>query len=174
MSNNNIKDYSPFTPFACLSDKTESRPFVLFYDPKIENNQTFSRGPIIVHEGSTYAFYDYKEEETGRIITSISLWLIRPEELLLNYFKNITKKIPIISKPNYNLEKFNGWIKDYSNRTMYSIIILDTSGSMDSYNQELIDMTNKIVEGQIKNSKNQGTIIFFGEKTKQFLKKLYK
>ena len=76
-NNNNIKDYSPFTPFPCLSDKTEPRPFVLFYDPKIEDNQPYYRGPIVVYGGATSAFYDYKEEGTGRLIRSISYWLIR-------------------------------------------------------------------------------------------------
>ena len=172
-NNNLIKDYCPFTPFACLSDKTDPRPFVLFYDPKIEVNQPYSRGPIVVHGGSTSAFYDYKEEGTGRLIRSIACWLVRPEELLLNKFKNRKKTIPIIPKPNYNVEKFNGWIKGYSNKTMYSIIILDVSGSMNSYYQELIDMTNKIIEGQMKNSNNQGTVIFFGNSAKAVIQNKY-
>ena len=172
-NNNPIKDYSPFTPFACLSDKTEPRPFVLFYDPKIEESQPYSRGPIVVHGGSTSAFYDYKEEGTGKLIRSIACWLVRPEELLLNNFKNKKKTIPIIPKPNYNVEKFNGWIKGYSNKTMYSIIILDVSGSMNSYYQELIDMTNKIIEGQMKNSNNQGTVIFFGNSAKAVIQNKY-
>ena len=71
-NNNLIKDYTPFTPFACLSDKTEPRPFVRFYDPKIEEKQLYSRGPIIVHGGSAYAFYDYQEEGTGRLIRSLA------------------------------------------------------------------------------------------------------
>lgn len=33
-NNTNIKDYSPFIPYVCLSDKTKPRPFVLYYDPK--------------------------------------------------------------------------------------------------------------------------------------------
>ena len=71
------------------------------------------------------------------------------------------------------MEKYNGWIKGYSNKTMHSIIILDVSGSMTSYYQELIDMTNKIIEGQMKNSINQGTIIFFGNIAKAIIQNEY-
>lgn len=45
-NNNKIKDYSPFTQFSCLSNKTEPKPFILFYDSKIEENQSYSRGQL--------------------------------------------------------------------------------------------------------------------------------
>ena len=44
---------------------------------------------------------------------------------------------------------------------------------MSSYYQELIDMTNKIVEGQMKNSKNQGIIIFLGDTAKAVIQNKY-
>ena len=56
---------------------------------------------------------------------------------------------------------------------MHSIIILDVSDSMNSHFQELIDMTNKIIEGQMKNSINQGTIIFFGNIEKVIIQNEY-
>ena len=32
---NNCEDYSPFTPFAYLTDPNNKRPFILYYDPHL-------------------------------------------------------------------------------------------------------------------------------------------
>ena len=37
-NNNLIKDYTPFTPFACLSDKTEPRLLSYFMTQKLKKN----------------------------------------------------------------------------------------------------------------------------------------
>ena len=90
----NSNNYYPFIPFAYLSKKDEEKPFILYYDPKIKENEEFSRGPIIIHGGFTSSFYDFEEEGTGILIISITCWLRRPEENILDEHGifNIEKK----------------------------------------------------------------------------------
>ena len=61
------ENYTPFEPFAYLTNPEKKRPFILYYDPKIKE-KGFSRGPIVVHGGFTSAFYDFKEDGTGRFV----------------------------------------------------------------------------------------------------------
>lgn len=49
---------------------------------------------------------------------------------------------------------------------MFSILILDVSGSMRKYYNSLFNMANQIIEKQMKNKDNEGVIILFGEKAK--------
>ena len=59
-------DYSPFVPFAYLTDPEKKRPFILYYDPKIKGK--ISRGPIVIHGGFTSAFYDFQEDGAGKLV----------------------------------------------------------------------------------------------------------
>ena len=53
-------------------------------------------------------------------------------------------------------------------------MILDISGSMENYYNQLIDMANQIIEKQMKNKKNEGVVIFFANKAKIIIDKEYK
>lgn len=58
------KEIELFKPIAYLSDKNNERPFILYYDPKInEDKNKISRGPIVVHGGLTSAFYEFNKNE---------------------------------------------------------------------------------------------------------------
>ena len=57
---------------------------------------------------------------------------------------------------------------------MYSILILDVSGSMNHYYQRLINMANEIITNQIKNKENKGTVILFGTNAKAIIKENYR
>ncbi len=157
-------DYSPFTPFAYLTDKNDKpKPFILYYDPKIK--EAISRGPIVVHGGFTSAFYDFDFDGTGRLVISIACWLVRIEERIYQYNTyNKLIKIPLIKHPEEEKEEFKEWniINTLTLNSTYSILLLDISGSMEDKYQELIEMANNIIENQNKNPENKGTIIFFG------------
>ena len=57
---------------------------------------------------------------------------------------------------------------------MFSILILDVSGSMtDDYGQ-LIEMTNEIIEKQMNNKINEGVVIFFANYAKTIINKKYR
>ena len=163
------EDYRPFTPFAYLSDPKNKRPFILYYDPKIETG----RGPIVVHGGFTSAFYDFEQTGTGRLVISIACWLIRREEYIVNLRDGIVKTIPRIKKPMRAQGIFNKWIK-YNNKNMYSILILDISGSMAYYYTQLFEMANEIITNQMKNKDNRGTVILFGNKAKAVIEENYR
>ena len=166
----NSENYKPFTPFAYLSDPTKLRPFILDYDPKIKK-KGLSRGPIVVHGGFTSAFYDFQEEGTGRLVISIACWLIRKEEIYLNNNKKM--KIPrLYSSSIRAIRKFNDWIN--KNISMYSILILDVSGSMEKFYDSLIQMTNKIIKNQQKNNENEGVVIFFANDAKVIISRKYR
>ena len=171
LDDNNKNDYSPFKVFACLSDKKEARPFILYYDPIITKKNN-SRGPIVVHGGFTSAFYDFKEEGTGRLVISIACWLVRAEENIRIIMQEKGNKISAINKPLYSKSEFDGWIR--LSKTMFSIMILDVSGSMFGQYQNLIKMTNEIIDNQKKNPKNEGLVIFFGNYAKTIIDKEYK
>eukprot|EP00833_Pecoramyces_ruminatium_P013647 jgi/Orpsp1_1/1187679/evm.model.d7180000059405.1 len=165
-----IKDYSPFIPFAYLTDTKKEKPFILYYDPKIKTEREINQGPIVIHGGFTSAFYDFSFDGTGRLVTSIACWLVRYEEriykqLNLDMKVKMVKDIPAITIPNYTGEKFTKWIREKS-YTLYSIMVLDVSGSMRKYYSSLINMANTIINNQKKNSHNRGTIIFFGSSAK--------
>lgn len=84
------------------------------------------------------------------------------------------KTIPAIVIPNYSIKKFTRWIKSCSQSVQYSIMILDVSGSMENYYQSLIQMANKIIKNQMKNSNNRIIVIFFGNSAKTVLKENYR
>ena len=165
----NTENYRPFTPFAYLSDPVNKRPFILYYDPKVETG----RGPIVVHGGFTSAFYDFEQTGTGRLVISIACWLIRKEEYIVNLREGIVKVIRGIKRPRRELIMFNKWIKSNFSK-MYSIIILDVSGSMSIYYERLIKMANDIISKQILNKDNKGTIILFGTNAKTIIKDNYR
>ena len=157
----NSEDYRPFTPFAFLSDEKHKRPFILYYDPKVETGM----GPIVVHGGFTSAFYDFEQVGTGRLVISIACWLTRQEIILYDINNDIRKNgIKGIKRPLYNTKIFDKWIK--INPSMFSILILDVSGSMKKYYDSLFDMANKIIKKQMINKENKGVIILFGDKAR--------
>ena len=127
MQKHNSENYKPFTPFAYLTDPKNKRPFILYYDPKIKGD--ISRGPIVIHGGFTSAFYDFEQDGTGRLVISISCWLIRKEEYYMNIREGFVKTIPAIEKVIEKNIKFDKWIK-LGNDNMFSILILDVAGSM--------------------------------------------
>lgn len=160
-TNDNSNNFEPFTPFAYLTDKKEDRAFILFYDPQIDPTKEYNRGPIVVHGGYTSAFYEFKEEGTGLLVISIACWLGRIEEKVENSYFNEDYEffVPAIQKSLSNQE-FTDW---YKINSIYSILILDVSGSMKKYYGELINQVNSILEGQKEREENEIVIIFFGE-----------
>ena len=165
----NSKDYSPFTPFAYLTDPDNKRPFILYYDPKVETCQ----GPIVVHGGFTSAFYDFEQTGTGRLVISIACWLIRREEYIWNLGKGIVKSIQGIPVPKNNNITFDKWIK-VGKGNMFSILILDVSGSMIPYDEKLFNLANEIITKQMKNKENEGVIILFGTRAKAIVTGKYR
>lgn len=57
---------------------------------------------------------------------------------------------------------------------MYSILILDVSGSKKKYFQGLIDMANGIIPKQMNNKENEGVIILFVNYEKATINGKYK
>ncbi|ORX59905.1 hypothetical protein BCR36DRAFT_408277 [Piromyces finnis] len=170
------KTYSPFTPFAYLSDESNERPFILYYDPKMKN-PTINQGPIVIHGGFTSAFYDFTFDGTGRLVISIACWLVRYEERFHQQMQeemriDMVKNIPSIDIPENKNENFTRWVN--SNRNLYSIIILDVSGSMEGFYSPLINMSNSIIKRQMENPENKGTIIFFATTAKAVLTEEYR
>ena len=170
-ANDNSDNFEPFTPFAYLTDNKEDKAFILFYDPQIDPKKEFNRGPIVVHGGFTSAFYEFKEEGTGLLVISIACWLGRIEEKIENnYLKEYEFFVPAIPKSLSNKE-FTDW---YKIKSIYSILILDVSGSMKSYYNTLIDQVNSILERQKDREEDEIIIIFFGEDAKLINKLNYK
>ena len=165
----NSENYNPFIPFAYLSDPEHKRPFILYYDPKIETG----RGPIVLHGGFTSAFYDFQQNGTGRLVISIACWLIRKEEKYLNMAEGKTNDIQRIPIPPIKNIKFDKWIKAGS-ESMFSILILDVSGSMEKYYAELLNMANEIIKNQMKNDENEGVIILFATYAKTIIDGKYR
>ena len=163
----NSENYAPFKPFAYLTDPKKKRPFILYYDPKIKKGE-ISRGPIVLYGGFTSAFYDFKQEGTGRLVISIACWLIRKEEYYLNLKQGLEKSIPKINKPNEYIIPFNKWIK------VYFILILDISGSMKKNYNNLINMVNKIIKKQMRSKENEGVVILFGTNAKTIIDGKYR
>jgi len=164
----NNKDYSPFVPFAYLSDPESKKPFILYYDPKIEPGKG---GPIVVHGGFTSAFYDFEQTGTGRLVISIACWLMRNEENMYNFIRDgIVKNIPEVPIPENKNINFDKWIKI----NMFSILILDVSGSMRGRYNDLMKMANKIITNQMKNKENEGVVILFATRAKTFVNGKYR
>ena len=76
--------------------------------------------------------------------------LVRPKENTRIIMNKKGNKIKAIKRKDLNIE-FNELIHNISSQTMFSIIILDVSGSMAGDYSELIDMTNKIIKNQMLN-----------------------
>lgn len=167
------ENYFPFTPFAYLTDPEKPRPFILYYDPKVGNGK-ISRGPIVVHGGFTSAFYDFKEDGTGRLVISIACWLIRKEEYYMNLREGIEKKVLKIQQPSLKNIVFDKWIKFEKSEKIYSILILDVSGSMNKHYSNLIAMANRIIINQQNNDENEGVIILFGSFAKAIVNGKYR
>ena len=82
----------------------------------------------------------------------------------MNLASGIVKTIPPIKIPKIkNNLPFDKWIK---NGSMYSILILDVSGSMKKYYKPLCEMANEIIKNLNKNNENEGVIILFGKEAK--------
>ena len=172
----NSNNFLPFRPFAYLTDKTKEKPFILYYEPLIEEKK--SRGPIVVHGGFTSAFYEFTNEGTGKLLSSIACWLVRPEINIANCILNPEKQsdkiiIPPISEFKVD-EIFTEWIINLI--SVYSILILDVSGSMESSHlyEPLIKLTNDIIESQKSNEENKIVIIMFGNSAEKIDEKKYK
>ena len=163
---NNTKNYAPFQPFAYLTDKNQEKPFILYYEPLIGGEE--SRGPIVVHGGFTSAFYEFKNDGTGKLLSSIACWLLRPEITLLD-----TILIPPVPEFKVN-EIFKEWINNLV--SVYSILILDVSGSMEDSNlyEPLIELANDIIKNQKDSEENEGAIIFFASSAKVVKEGKYK
>ena len=127
-------------------------------------------GPIVVHGGFTSAFYDFEQNGTGRLVISIACWLIRKEEYMLDVANGIVKQVKGIPIPQNKNNNFYRWIKT----NMFSILILDVSGSMNYYYEDLINMANKIIQNQMKNDKNEGVVILFGTSAKAIINGKYR
>ena len=156
------KNYEPFTPFAFTDSNHGEKPFILFYDPKIEEDL---RGPIVIHGGYTSAFYEFSKDGTGKLVISIACWLARIEERVHNFRNNINDiYIPKIIGKERNDQKFTQWIYDDIN--VFTILILDVSGSMKGYFNDLIKMSNKIIKSQMEKEQNEGVIILFSNEAK--------
>ena len=172
----NSENYEPFNAFAYLTDKEKDKPFILYYDPKIDPLKVDNRGPIVVHGGFTSAFYEFTKEGTGLLIISIACWLGRIEEGIENkYFKpHYEFFVPAINRSISN-QIFDDW---YKIKSVYSILILDVSGSMKTRYESLVKMVNSILERQKDKEENEIVIIIFGEDAKKLneennFKKLY-
>ena len=96
--------YAPFEPFAYLTDKRGEKPFILYYEPNTSGKD--SRGPIVVHGGYTSAFYEFTNEGTGKLISSIACWLIWPEN-----FHEKGRLIPPVNEYKGS-EVFTEWINN--------------------------------------------------------------
>ena len=57
---------------------------------------------------------------------------------------------------------------------MFSILILDVSGSMRNYYKRLFDITNKVIKKQMKNEENKGVVILFGSYAKAVINGTYR
>lgn len=57
---------------------------------------------------------------------------------------------------------------------MFSILILDVSGSMKGYYNSLISMANNIIQKQQVNKENEGVVIFFGNNAKAMINGKYR
>jgi len=164
----NSNNYEPFIPFAYLTDEQKEKPFILYYDPIIDPLKQYNRGPIVVHGGFTSAFYEFTNKGTGKLIISIACWLGRIEELIDN---TIGKEgyeffVPKINKSISN-ELYKDW---YQMKSIYSIFILDVSGSMKAHYDSLIETTNKILKIQKDNEESEIVLIFFGKDAKEIKK----
>ena len=131
------------------------------------------QGPIVVHGGFTSAFIDFEENGTGTLVISIACWLIRREEYNWNLGKGIVKAIQGIPIPPNKNVKFDKWIKNESG-SMFSILILDVSGSMSGYYKNLFDMANDIITKQMKNKENEGVVILFASYAKAIINGQYR
>ena len=57
---------------------------------------------------------------------------------------------------------------------MFSILILDVSGSMRNYYKRLFDITNEIIKKQMENEENEGVVILFGDYAKTVINGKYR
>ena len=156
----NSNNYEPFSAFAYSTDDKKDKAIILYYDPKINPNNKYNRGPIVVHGGFTSAFYEFTNEGTGKLIISIACWLGRIEEGIKDKYKDEKTEffVPTIQRSNSN-QIFKDW---YKIKSIYTILILDVSFSMSENYDSLIQMTNSILESQKESEENEIALIFFG------------
>ena len=175
-SNSNFnEDIKPFIPFA---KNSSGNICIMLYCTQGKE------GDIIIDCGYTKAFINMSTEDiaTWRYIQNIAGFLARPEAHMI-YDDGETAKNYRPNGINFNidyyklytkLQYYDGRMKKFSNESMFSIMILDVSGSMEGYYNDLIDMANQIITNQMKNSKNQGIIIFFANNSKTIINKYYR
>jgi len=72
--------------------------------------------------------------------------------------------IPKIIGKQRSEVKFEKWIKN--SISVYTILILDVSGSMKEYFNDLIEMSNIIIKNQKDKAQNEGVIILFSSEAK--------
>ena len=173
-NSNKNEDIKPFIPFA---KNSSGNICIMLYCTQGKE------GDIIVDCGYTKVFDKMKTQDiaTWRYVQNIAGFLSRPEAHLIydgetakNYRPNgINFKIDY-SRLYTKLQYYNGRMKKISNESMFSIMILDVSGSMEDHYKDLIDMANQIINNQMKNPKNQGIVIFFGTNAKTIINKYYR
>ena len=91
----------------------------------------------------------------------------------MNLREGIERIVPGIKKPIEKNVIFDKWIK-LGNGNMFSILILDVSGSMTGNYQSLIDMANNIIKKQQVNQENEGVVILFGNDAKAMINGKYR
>ena len=167
-SNSNIKEnIKPFIPFA---KNSSGNICIMIYCTQGKE------GDIIIDCGYTKIFFNMstKDIATWRYIQNIAGFLARPEAHMI-YDDGETAKNYRPNGVNFTIDYFNIYKINTHNsyKTMFSILILDVSGSMKDYYRSLIDMANNIIDNQKKNPENQGIVIFFGTYAKTVINKHY-
>ncbi len=174
-NSNNNEDIKPFIPFA---KNSSGNICIMIYSTQGKE------GDIIIDCGYTKMFTKMSEGDiaTWRYIENITGFLSRSEAHMI-YDDGETAKNYRPNGVNFNinyfnlytkLQKYNGYLVSNSSKEMFSILILDVSGSMENYYNDLIDMANKIIENQTKNPINEGILIFFGSYEKTIINKKYR
>ena len=168
-SNSNNKDY--IKPFIPLGRNSSGNICMMLYCT------TGKEGDIFIDCGYTKAFINMSLEDssTWRYISNIAGFLARPEVHLI--LDEETAKNYRPKGVNFIIDKSNLYtqLKDYFGpSSMFSILILDVSGSMENNYQNLINMANQIIDKQKKNLKNEGIVIFFASKAKTVINKKYR
>ena len=170
-ANSNNKDY--IKPFIPLGRNSSGNICMMMYLTKGKE------GDIFIDCGYTKAFINMSNEEssTWRYIQNIAGFLARPEVHFALDEENAKNYRPkgVNFVINKDISYLYTQLKDYLGpSSLFSILILDVSRSMKSNYQNLIDMTNEIIDKQKKNPKNEGIVIFFGDIAKTIIDKKYR
>ena len=172
VSHANSKNKEDIKPFIPLGNNSSGNLCMMLYCT--QGNE----GDIFIDCGYTKAFINMKNEEshTYRYIQNIASFLARPE---IHIRDLISAKNYRPNGINFNIDYSNLYIyqqldNGFLSDMMFSIMILDVSGSMKEHYKDLIDMANQIIDNQQKNPKNEGIVIFFGNRAKTIINKNYR